>query len=50
MLFIHTSDRSALRRKNALHDSHEIASKLYPKAGPSQTTHFNSSVFFRVVL
>jgi len=29
--------KRAFRRKNALQDSHEIASKLYPCAKPQQT-------------
>lgn len=36
---------NAFRRKNALHDSHEIASKLYPCATAQQTETKESNPF-----
>lgn len=43
---LHTTPLKALRRKKALQDSHEIASKLYPSALSPHTPQILSSLFF----
>ena len=47
---VHTLSLSALRRKNALHDSHVTASKLQPRARSPHTKHnsFSSRVRLQV--